>query len=127
MITQVLAQHGYKVSSTEALMSWIIRHAGWTIHRYRVMDSGRTSYETIKGKQFAGQIVEFGELVWAREPGPAVAAAKATAQWTSRIWLGKVDSSDEHLVAGSNGGIAEKARTCEITWGRGVKPQSLES
>jgi hypothetical protein len=76
-----------------------------------VLPSGRTAYEEIKGREYSGEVVEFGEAVFARDPAPATAAAKMDARWHTRIWLGKVEASDEHLVAEANTNSVSKVRS----------------
>ena len=50
-------------------------------------------------------------MVFARDPGPATAAAKMDARWTTRVWFGKVEASDGHLVADTSGGPVQKVRS----------------
>ncbi len=105
-----LENHGKIVVSTDILFAWMIRHAAWLRHRFAVHATGRTSYRELKGRDYSGPIVEFGEVVWARDSSPATARAKAEPRWLKRVWLGKTESSEEHILAGAEGGPAFKAR-----------------
>ena len=58
--------------------------------------NGKTSYEILKGKPYRGELVEFGEVVWARD---LASASKLEARWIPGVWVGKADLSDEHLIA----------------------------
>ena len=75
ILSTLLQQAGFSPEPTEAIMAWVIRHGGWAVHRFRVLPTGRTAYREIKGREYSGEIVEFGEAVYARDPGPATAAA----------------------------------------------------
>ena len=57
----------------------------------------------MKGHAYHGAIVEFGECVSVRLPGPIV--HKMEPQWVSGVWLGKPVGNDEHIVATSHGVI----------------------
>ena len=94
-----LKQH---VPSDHMIMAWIVRHAGWLITRYAVRADGRTGYEATRGRTFRGELAEVGERIWTRIPGGNT-GSKLEAKWEPRIWLGKTETSDEHLVADRNG------------------------
>ena len=51
----------------------------------------------MKGKPYRGEVAEPGESIWARRPGPNL--AKFDSPWYPAVWLGKTETSDEHLVA----------------------------
>ena len=57
----------------------------------------------VKGRDYRGQVCQFGELVWARDPRPSTQDAKLQLRWVPRVWLGKVLASDEHIVDGGEG------------------------
>ncbi|CAK0858488.1 unnamed protein product [Prorocentrum cordatum] len=83
------AEHG--------LLPWLIRHAGWQLNRFTVHGNGKTTYEVLKGRPYRGELVNFAECVWARDPTPT---SKLQPRWHAAVWLGKTEVSDEHLVAG---------------------------
>ena len=84
------------------VMSWLIRHAGWLLTRYNVRASGRTPYKAVKGREYGGDIAEFGEQVYLKEPG--LTHAKMDDRWSELgTWLGKTDKGDEHIIALSKG------------------------
>ena len=74
-----------EMGPTDAALSWAIRHAAWLRHRFAVHASGRTSYKALKGRDYSGPIVEFGEVVWARDSSPATGRAKMEVRWLRRI------------------------------------------
>ena len=49
-------------------------------------------------RSYNGEIVQFAESVWGRDPSEAAGEFKADSRWTKGIWLGKVKTSDEHIV-----------------------------
>ena len=59
-----------KIEPTEPMMAWLIRHAGWLITRFRVHPSGKTSYFMVKLRNYSGEVLQIGEVCWARDPGP---------------------------------------------------------
>ena len=80
--------------------SWL-RVYGPAIHastHTRQLKNGRTPVQILRGKEFRGELVQFGEQVWYRDPTPATRQAKLTNNWAKAIWIGKVEVSDEHLV-----------------------------
>ncbi|CAK0902772.1 unnamed protein product [Prorocentrum cordatum] len=83
------AEHG--------LLPWLIRHAGWQLNRFTMHGNGKTTYEVLKGRPYRGELVNFAECVWARDPAPT---SKLQPRWHAAVWLGKTEVSDEHLVAG---------------------------
>ena len=86
------------------IMPWLGRHAGWLLTRFAVhQSSGRTSYELLRGRPYRGEICEIGESVWARRPGEPPRTGKIEGRWYSGVWIGKTESSDEHLIADVEG------------------------
>ena len=109
-ILAALADYGKTVSATDALFAWVLRHAAWLRHRFAVHSSGQTSYRAIKGRDYSGPLGEFGEVVCARVSSPATGRAKMEVRWLRRVWLRKTEASEEHILAGWEGGPAFKAR-----------------
>ena len=60
---------GKRVPGDNAILAWMVKHAGQLINRYRVREDGRTSHERIRGKKFRREVAEFGECVWYLKPG----------------------------------------------------------
>ena len=104
-----LEQHYRKVRSDEPIVAWAIRHAAWLLTRFRVRPDGRTSHFLLRRKNYTGEILEFGEVCWARDPRDAASRNKLDRRWTAQVWLGKVEASDEHVCSRSS--RAEKYRT----------------
>ncbi|CAK0814821.1 unnamed protein product, partial [Prorocentrum cordatum] len=86
-----------ELPADHGLLPWLIRHAGWQLNRFAVHGNGKTTYEVLKGRPYRGELVNFAESVWARDPTPT---SKLQPRWHAAVWLGKTEVSDEHLVAG---------------------------
>ena len=79
-------------------MAWAIRHAAWLHTRFQVHATGKTSFFPVHLTGYTGAIVQFAECVWARDPTDVAAEYKLDSRWRKGIWLGKVETSDEHIV-----------------------------
>ncbi len=99
-----------KLGSQEAILAWLIEHAGVLISRHKVGDDGKTAYERIKGKRPSNQILQFGEKVRFM-PGRTNKghANKLEPRFKYGIYLGVHPTSSEAYIATENG--AMKART----------------
>lgn len=94
-----------KVTKDHKLLPWAVRHSGFLLNRYQVHAHGKTSYDFLKNGSYKGEVVEFAESVWVKY---VKQEAKLESRWGSGIWLGKIDTSDEHLVGTATG--IERAR-----------------
>ena len=63
-----------------------------------------TAYRRIKGKDFDGMVIEFGEEVWYMKPG-IVGYGKMDVRWHSGIWLGNSERSGEPIIGTEEGCI----------------------
>eukprot|EP00974_Lingulodinium_polyedra_P005946 563189-Lingulodinium_polyedra.AAC.1 len=96
-----LERHVGRLAISHPVMPWLVRHAAWVVTRFLVKASGRTPYELVKQRKYNGQIVCFGETVWARRPGDR--EAKLDDMWSEKTWAGKAEGSDEHLLLDERG------------------------
>lgn len=97
LIDRVNHATGADVDAKSATMAWAVRHAGWLLTRYRVLSTGQTSYEKIPLKKYSGAIVEYGEVVHARDTNPATLSNKA-------------DPLDRGGLVRENGGVGRAHR-----------------
>lgn len=102
IMAQVAFRYKDKVSASLKLLPWAVRHAGWVLCRIQVHANGMTSYRMLRGSNYRREIVEFGETVWYRIPG-RTGTDKLEPRWVVGLWVGKVESSDEHLILTSTG------------------------
>ena len=57
-----------KLSASDPIIPWLIRHAAHVITRCWVRPNGKTAYQMIKGRRSNVYMKEFGETVWFRIP-----------------------------------------------------------
>ena len=67
---------------------------------------GGTGYEKIRGEKYIGEMLEMGCCVYYRIPVDAAEGGNMSERWLSGVWLGKKQSSDEHLVGLGNGKVS---------------------
>lgn len=78
-----------------------IRHSAWVLTRFGVQADGRTPFQRLHQKPYNGGLVEFCECVFWRDP--ASDGSKLETKWGDGLWVGKVESSDEHIVLTKDG------------------------
>jgi hypothetical protein len=99
-----------ELHTNHPLLPWLVRHSGWCICMYRVRSDGRTAYERLKGRPYSGKIALFGECLWYRTPD-AMQLSSLDERWTTCIWVGKGQQSDEHiLIVGDEVRLARSVR-----------------
>ena len=59
------SRYGCKVLINHYMTYWLANHAALCINRFEIGTDGRTPFQRVRGKQFAGQICELGEKVHA--------------------------------------------------------------
>ena len=93
-----------KVGTHDAIHSWAWMHSAWIHNRYHVIQGLTPMERASGGGVYRGRIVDFGECVLAYMK----VQNKGNPAWVKSVWLGKVGSSDMHLVstmgAGKHGG-----------------------
>ena len=61
-----------------------------------------TGFERVHGRSYEGAVVPFGEVILARQLDDLSAGTHRFSKWESRwqfgLWLGKSETSDEHLI-----------------------------
>ena len=93
-----------KIQLTEPIGSWLVRHSCWQLFRFLVHSERHTTgFERVHGHPYVGAIVPFGEVVLARvHDDPSLGFhrySKWDGRWQFGLWLGKSETTDEHLVA----------------------------
>ena len=82
---------------------WLVRHAGWLISRFQPKAERRSAYFRVHGVEYTRPLVEFGEYVLFRDNSPASLANKARSPWSSGVWLGRSDATDENIIGTATG------------------------
>ena len=75
-------------------------HSARTINRFHIGPDGKTSYRRWKGKDFRGEITEFGESVLYLKAG-SKGQDKYNQRWEAGVWLGIRDETGES-ISGTN-------------------------
>jgi hypothetical protein len=112
---------GQPLHMQRPLLTWLVRHASWTLARYNPYLRGSTPYTRLKGAPYLGRVCEFGEKVLVLIPGDShghvVRRGKFENRWEPGTWFGKAEESDEHLVA-VNGSVGKYRTLRRLTDGQ---------
>ena len=90
-------QYQVDIRNTYRLFPWIVRHVAWAMARLHVNMSRTTPFRIIKGHDFFGELLAFGECVLAKWPNMKD-LAKGVPRWVHGVFVGKTEGSDEHIV-----------------------------
>eukprot|EP00435_Cladocopium_sp_Y103_P022455 s491_g5.t1 len=87
-------------------------HAAWILNRYNP-HQGLTAFEVVYGKQYQGQICEYGEPVL----GFAKTPLKGNPKWRRMVFLGKVEGQDSFLLYdGTSLILTRSVRRVKTNW-----------
>jgi hypothetical protein len=86
----------YKVKPNSLIYPWAVRHSAWLLSRFLVKTDGKTPYERLRGREYKGEITEFGEVSHFKLADDK--KGKLDAQSAVGVWLGKSLNSDEHYL-----------------------------
>ncbi len=78
------------------LVPWTIRHALWTYTRF-AKDEGSSPHFVTHGRNYDGEIAEFGETVHFYPP-PQQRVDKLRARWKRGLWVGKSEQGDQYIL-----------------------------
>ena len=82
------------------LFPWMLRHSVWTVVSYQ------DDQKTKQGCRYESALVPFGEVVMAKiVDGDKLRAGKLDSAWVKAVWVGRVDTSSEHLLLTAEGCI----------------------
>ena len=84
---------------------WLVEHAASVCNRYVCTEDGSTPYQNLHGQRFKGRAVEFGEQVFYYVPKRL--RSKMSLRWRISTFVGNYKSSNEALVAASNGDVVK--------------------
>ena len=113
LMHQLHGRLGGTLSTGSAIWTWALRHAAWLISRFSVL-RGATPYELAFGRQYIGDLCEYGEPVYGYvHPG----TKKAEARWRRCLFLGKADTQNSFvLFDGQSIILAKSVRRISTTW-----------
>ena len=83
-----------------ALFQWMLRHVAWSHNRFQPQSHrGGTPCEIMTGTCNKSPLLPFMEACMIRVPvDPLGLRKKLDVQWMKRIWVGRLDESDGHVV-----------------------------
>ena len=95
---------GVRIPGKHCITSWMIEHSADLLNKFSVGADGRTAYKRLKGKDYKGAIVEFGERVHHRRNVKGqIATNKLEQRWDEGFYLGADWRSGEAFVGTSHG------------------------
>ena len=83
------------------ILPWAIRHGAWCYCRFAVGADGRTGWERARGKPYKAVLAQLGETVLFLRP-LRQRRTKQKGRFQKGIFLGRVDRTDEVMVAQGN-------------------------
>ncbi len=99
---------GLRLYAKRPVLAWMLRHTGWLHTRFqRHAADGRISFEKLRLRRCGAPLVAFGERVHCRRPGKQL--GKIDNQWATGVWLGRVNSTDENIVATTDGAVLSRS------------------
>ena len=93
LLTVYESETDSKVSSLSPVHSWAWRHASFLQQRFS-RSQGVSPFELALGRPYLSKLVRFGETVFGR----VRSRVKGQPRWCKGVWLGKLSSSDGHIV-----------------------------
>ena len=81
----------------------MVRHCAWVVNNFQVKGTGRTPYRSIRGKDYTGEVVQFGEICLGRNHSED--GAKLNMKWMRGVFVGKLDRTDELLLLTPTGAM----------------------
>ena len=91
------------VGSDHVLMGWMVRHCAGVVKTFHVKGTGRTPHRSIRGKDYTGEVVPFGEVCLGRNHSED--GAKLNMRWMRGVVVGKLDRTGEFLLLTPTGAM----------------------
>ena len=101
---------GTTLAMDHVVFEWMVEFVANSYNQNQVGHDGKTPYQRVRGKRYLGETFRFGEPVMFRASGK-VQGGCMQPRWYSGLWVGKVVTSDEHLVIHLEDGKAYRCRT----------------
>ncbi|CAL1136205.1 unnamed protein product [Cladocopium goreaui] len=102
-LCELSESYATKIGTEHYVFPWIVRHSAWTLARFHVNKSKTTAFRVIKGRDYVGELIPFGETVMGKFPK---VKDKSAPRWTKGIYAGKKENSDEHMMLTSAGAMS---------------------
>ena len=92
-----------EIGPDHVLIGWMVRHCAWVVNNCQVKGTGRTPYCSIRGKDYTGEVMPFGEICLGRNHSED--GAKLNMRWMRGVFVGKLDRTDEFLMLTPTGAM----------------------
>ena len=112
-----------RLSGTDNITSWMIRHAAFLQTRFSVGKDGKTPFKRRHHKDYTSQPLPFGSLVDAKVRDEETERRKSDSRFIPGIWLGRATESGEHIVGTAQGVYAARsvrAKNDQEIWNSGL-------
>ena len=112
-----------RLSATDSITSWMIRHAAFLQTRFSVGKDGKTPFKRRHHKEYTSQLLPFGSAVDAKVRDEETERSKFDSRFIPGIWLGRATESDEHIVGTAQGvytARSVRAKNDQEIWNSGL-------
>ncbi|CAE8611618.1 unnamed protein product [Polarella glacialis] len=99
LCTQVQQQWNVELKADSPLLPWVVGHAVWLLNRFQPY-LGETPFHRVQGHEYRGEVYAFGQPLLVRK---VESQSRLQPRWDAGIFLGKLTSSDEFVVAAEAG------------------------
>ena len=115
-------QYGRKITPNHVLWPYLVELSSWLTARHPVRVDGRTAHFGASGCEYKGDVIPAGEIVLAkiatssnRKQKGRKLYHKGDTTWIHGIWIGKVESNDEHLILTRFGEMKAKDSGADVS------------
>lgn len=103
---------GSRISSSSAILKWMVKHAASALNRQLCNAHGQTPYEALHGQRFHGKAVECGEQIFYFVPKRL--RSKLNLRWRFGTIMGNAQSTNECFVAAANEDIVKTRSVVKV-------------
>ena len=93
-------------------VEWLVEHTTDVLNKFQYGHDGRTAYVGHKGKKFIGEMYAFATPVSFRSSGK-LQGGLMEPRWHQGLWMGKLPSSEEHVVCNLADGLMYRCRSVQ--------------
>ena len=75
-----------EVGLGHVLMGWMVRRCAWVVNHFQVKGLGTAPYRSLRGKNYTGEVVPFGEICLGRKHSEDGAKLNVEMETRSFCW-----------------------------------------
>ena len=112
-----------RLSATDSITSWMIRHAAFLQTRFSVGKDCKTPFKRRHHKDYTSQLLPFGSAVDAKGRDEDTERSKFDSRFIPSIWLARSTEIDEHIVGTTQGvytARSVRAKNDQEIWNSGL-------